>query len=155
MNGHKRKNTIFGQAGAAITEAAIGLPLLLLLCVGLIDLGSMMLEYQRASRVVYEGLRFASVAKGLDTSSDSGYETIIFNHLSEISSIHGLENAVASVDVSDDRIITVEIYFDLGLPFPVPFLSDRGRVSASSSLLAEVDFAGGESPLRSIPTWYY
>lgn len=57
MNRHPARNN---EAGAALMEAALTLPILLVMAISIIDMGNWFFQHYTMSRVAYEGARFAA-----------------------------------------------------------------------------------------------
>lgn len=55
-----------GSRGAALLEFSVTLPALLIIILGILDLGSLIYEYMSVQRVAYEGARYAASLADLE-----------------------------------------------------------------------------------------
>jgi len=65
LSGWLRAITTQASRGVALIEAALAIPVILLFIGGAIDLGSLLVRYVSASKLSYEGARFAAQIPGI------------------------------------------------------------------------------------------
>jgi hypothetical protein len=90
------------QRGTAMVETIAALPLLLLLFGGVYDLGMLIHSHSRASRIAYEGARYAASLAGLPYQSETGEHSMhsrIQERLEQLMQSYGIDSTNANVEV--------------------------------------------------------
>jgi hypothetical protein len=123
------------EGGSVVTEAVVIIPVLLLLLMGMVDLGRFFLVHMNVSRVAYEGCRFGAAQPGLPTENN---ETGV-NHLktkARITQLLQRLNLTASLNRISFSAATHSVRCELELPFRplfarfVPLARARADVTA-------------------------
>ena len=133
----------YGESGGFLAELAVCLPVLLLLIIGLVELGRVLNAYYRMSRVTYEAARFASALYGLEEGDRNGpIKNKVFARVRTLIGAYGLGEPMRTCSVERQRfvedatdVVVVTSTFDTPTPLFRAMFGPSMKVQARSPYL--------------------
>ena len=103
---NEMKNKPNHEHGAIFYEFAISLPLLFFLMSGIFELGHFMNSHITASRVSYEGARFAAALPGLtdEQHTTDPLHYSVFTRMQELYTRYGYHDSAVTVEINIDSV---------------------------------------------------
>ena len=128
--------TLKKENGVATMETVIVLPLLLLLFLGISEMGYMLCKQIEISKITYEGARYAASLPGLDAGDLTVYKTRVLERMSQLYSFYGMneDESAANVEyVNIDGNMYIRVTLSSTYKPITPLLSEFTNINSQAN----------------------